>query len=499
MSASSTRVLLLYPPSRSQNHYSCPMGMLMLGAVLEKAGYEVRLVDANAMAKRLTVEQVVDIARQWQPDFIGITLVTPLVREGYRLASALRPLGAKLLAGGPHATILPEEPLEHGFDAVVVGEGELTIVPALEALSGRRPKESVAGLVYCDAQSEVHRNPPPPLIEDLDSLPLPARHLVNAADFGDTPDLHAHIFTSRGCPGRCAYCAGSLFGKKFRFRSADAVVNEMIALHRNYGTRHFYFVDDAMTMDRQRMRHICQRLIEEKLGFTWNMMTRIDAVNEELLDLVSRAGCKQIDYGIESGNPATLKQIHKPHTVEMVRRVVPMTQRYGIQPVGFFIVGFPWEDPTAVDATLGLMKELSPYIVFQPAIASVLVPFPGTEIYERFEQQYGLDQWWLSDQRSYDAPSYETHPLYQVVMNRMGAVLDADFFHYSPAMKAKVHEFFRLMYASNFRRRGLAFRTLALMALDVSRRLHQLSPRLERLVFRIPLAVRRRWTSRLPA
>ena len=97
----------------------------------------------------------------------------------------------------------------------------------------------------------------------------------------------------------------------------------MIALHRDYGTRHFYFVDDAMTMDRQRMKRICQRLIDERLGFTWNMMTRIDAVDEELLDLAARAGCVQIEYGVESGNPETLKRIHKPHTVEMVRRVIP--------------------------------------------------------------------------------------------------------------------------------------------------------------------------------
>ena len=117
----------------------------------------------------------------------------------------------------------------------------------------------------------------------------------------------------------------------------------MIAIHRAFGTRHFHFVDDATSMDRPRMRRICQRLIDERLGFTWHMMTRIDAVDEELLALAAQAGCKQIDYGVESGSPDTLKQIHKPHTVEMVRRVIPMTTRHGIRPVAFFILGFPWE------------------------------------------------------------------------------------------------------------------------------------------------------------
>ena len=264
----------------------------------------------------------------------------------------------------------------------------------------------------------------------------------------------------------------------------------MIAIHRDYGTRHFYFVDDAMTMDRQRIERICRRLIDEQLGFTWNMMTRIDAVDEELLALVARAGCVQIDYGIESGNPDTLKRIHKPHTAEMVRRIVPLTRRYGIRPVGFFILGFPWEDPQTTDATLQLMRDLSPYIVFQPAIASILVPFPGTEIYDRYKDQYGFAQWWTSDDRTYDAPRIDTHPFYQTVMYRMGVVLDADFFHYTREMKAKIHEVFRFMYASNFRRRNFFLRTAALLALDLSRKLDAVSPRLEHALFKVPLKLR---------
>jgi anaerobic magnesium-protoporphyrin IX monomethyl ester cyclase len=492
MSASAVKILLIYPPSRTQSHRSCPMGMMMLAAVLEKAGHEVHLVDANAANRRLTTEEIAEMATAMRPDVIGITLVTPLVKEAYRLASALRPCGAKLIAGGPHATMLPHEPLDNGFDAVVVGEGEPTVVEAIEAILGRIPMESVKGFVYRGDDGRIHQNEPRPPVGDLDSLPAAARHLVNPADFGpsDNADLHASIFTSRGCPGRCAYCAGSLFGKKFRFRSADSVVDEMIMLNRDYGTRHFYFVDDAMSMDRQRTERICSRLIDEQLGFTWNMMTRIDAVDEKLLALAARAGCVQIDYGIESGHPDTLKRIHKPHTVEMVRRIVPLTRRYGIRPVGFFILGFPWEDTRTIDATLQLMRDLSPYIVFQPAIASILIPFPGTEIYDRYKDEYGFAQWWTSDDRIYDAPRLGTHPFYQAIMYKMGVVLDADFFHYTRDMKAKIHEVFRFMYASNFRYRNLFFRTTALLALDLSRKLDAVSPWLEHVLFKVPLMLR---------
>jgi radical SAM superfamily enzyme YgiQ (UPF0313 family) len=355
---------------------------------------------------------------------------------------------------------------------------------------GRTPRETVKGLVYRDEGGRIRHNAPRPPIADLDALPPPARHLVRAADFNATPDLHAHILTSRGCPARCAYCAGGLFGKRFRFRSADSVVDEMIALHRDYGTRHFHFVDDAMSMDRERMRRICGRLLAERHGFTWHMMTRIDAVDEDLLELAARAGCTQIDYGIESGNPDTLKKIHKPHTVNMVRRVIPLTRRYGIRPVVFFILGFPWETPQSTDATLELMRELAPDVEFLPALASILVPFPGTELYERYKNEYDLAGWWLSDDRTYDAPRSETHAFYQTVMYRMGVVLDADFFRYSPEMKAKIEDVFRFMLASNYRRRGRLFRTAAMLSLDVSRKLNAISPRLERAVFQVPLKLR---------
>ncbi|MEN6448878.1 MAG: radical SAM protein [Thermoguttaceae bacterium] len=490
MSAPSATVLLIYPPSRTQSHRGCPMGLMMLAAVLEKAGHRVHLLDANAANRRLSTEQIVEMAAEMRPDVIGVTLVTPLIREAYRLAAALRPCGAKLIAGGPHATLLPEEPIENGFDAVVVGEGEPTVVAAVEAVLGRTPKESAKGLVYRGPDGQIQRSEASPPVADLDSLPPPARHLVNAADYGSSADgdLHAYIFTSRGCPGRCAYCAGGLFGKRFRFRSADSVVDEMIAIHRDYGTRHFYFVDDAMTIDRQRIERICRRLIDERHGFTWSMMTRIDSVNEELLALAAEAGCVSIDYGIESGNAETLKRIHKPHTNEMVRRVVPLTRKYGIQPVGFFILGFPWEDPKATDATLELMRDLSPYIVFHPAIAAILIPFPGTEIYERYKDQYGFAQWWTSD-RAFDAPRPGTHPFYQTYMYRMGAVLDADFFHYSREMKAKLYEVFRFMYQSNWRRRNVLLRTAALLALDLSRKVDAMSPRLERALFKAPMKI----------
>jgi radical SAM superfamily enzyme YgiQ (UPF0313 family) len=167
----------------------------------------------------------------------------------------------------------------------------------------------------------------------------------------------------------------------------------------------------------------------------------------------------------------------------MVRRVIPMTHRAGIQPLVFFILGFPWEDPASIDETLALMKEISPYVDFHPAIASVLVPFPATELYDRYKDQFGFDGWWLSEDRAYDAPRAESHPYYQRVIYRLGAVLDADFFHYPPEVKEKIHEVVRFMHVSNLRNRSVLAQKGILFGLDLSRRLHAVAPRLERVLF----------------
>jgi radical SAM superfamily enzyme YgiQ (UPF0313 family) len=458
----------------------------MLAAVLEPLGYEVHLLDACAAAKKRHTDQILKEIKRLQPDVVGMTLVTPLVRQAYDLAKRLSAKGVKLIAGGPHATLLPNEPLENGFQAVVVGEGEPTVAEAIEALLGRVPKESVKGMGWVDDEGRPRQNEQRPLIADLDDLPFPARHLVNPRDYGDGNNsvLFGNIFSSRGCPGRCAYCAGGLFGKRFRFRSAENVLEEISLVNQRYGTPHFHFVDDTMAQDRDRLFKICQSLIDRKLSITWSMMTRIDSVDEPLLKAAAESGCTRIDYGVESGHPETLKKIHKPHNLAMVRKVIPLTAHYGIEPCAFFIFGFPWEGPEETRETFAFMKELSPHLrQFHPAIASILIPFPETEIYRKYKEKYGFENWWLSDQRSYDAPRAETHSHFECRVFPLGAVMDADFFHYSPRVKEAIYDAFQFMYKYNLKNHSWFSRLNHQSQLFLSRRLASLSPQLERRIF----------------
>lgn len=477
------KVLLVYPPSRTQLHHACPVGLLMLGAVLEKAGFEVLLLDANAVERRLTSEEVAEEARRLRPDVIGMTLLTPLAREAYRLAGMLRGSGARLLAGGPHATLVPEEPLGYGFDAVAVGEGEPVIEGAVRALLGEQLRETVPGLVWRDAGGGVQRTAPAPLPQDLDALPFPARHLARAEDYQPLA-VEATVFSSRGCTARCAYCAGGLFGKRFRFRSAKNVLDEVLQVHRTHGTRHIHFCDDAMSLDRKRLRQICEGLIDAGRPVTWSMMTRIDGVDEELLRLAARAGCIRVDYGVESGSPRTLRAIHKPHTLEMARRIIPLTRAAGITPCVFFIVGFPWEDVAAIEETRAHMEELAPCVgEFHPAVGTVLIPFPGTEIYEKYKDQHGFAGWWLGEDRNFEVPRPGTHAYYEYVAFRNGAILDADFFHYPPEVRAKLVEVFEFMYFWNLRSRGAVSRLVHRLAFSASLGLSRRWPRAERWIF----------------
>jgi len=486
MSQQHGRVVLLYPPSRTQNHHSCPTGLLMLAAVLEPQGYEVHLLDACAAAKKRDTDQIIEEIKSLQPDVVGITLVTPLVRQAYELAKRLSTLGINLIAGGPHATLLPNEPLENGFQAVVIGEGEPTIIEAIEAVLGRFPKESVKGLAWMDTDGQPHLNEQRPLVADLDELPFPARHLVEPRDYGDgnNPGLFGNIFSSRGCPGRCAYCAGGLFGKRFRFRSAENVLEEISQVKQRYGTPHFHFVDDTMALNRDRLFKICQGIKDRNLSITWSMMTRIDSVDEPILKAAAESGCIRIDYGVESGHPETLKRIHKPHSLAMVRKIIPFTADFGIEPCVFFIFGFPWEGPEETRETLALMKELSPHLhQFHPAIASILIPFPETEIYQKYKDEYNFQDWWLSAQKSYDAPGLETHSLFECRVFPLGAVLDADFFHYSPSVKEAIYDAFQFMYMYNLKNHSWFSRLHHLGQLLLSRRLASCFPSLERRIF----------------
>ena len=394
------RVLLLQPPVEDVYH-NPPLGLAYLGASLENGGYEVEIIDAAAPYADYAIDDLVEEAKKFKPCLIGVTLPSYSLKYSYPLLKALSEaqLDALVVAGGPHPTLFPDEVLDHWADIAVRHDGEEAILELVEHTQGRRALKEILGISYREGQRRVVHNPLRSHIKDLDVLPFPAKHLFREEDYvrrsGDY-DRFGCILTSRGCPGRCSFCSKVVRGRVARFRSAESVLKEIVSLMDRYNIRRFRFIDDIFTVRKNRVMRLCELILEEGLDITWTATTRLDFVDQELLRKMKEAGCRSLTYGIESANPATLKRIRKGFTPGKAKEVARMTQETGILCSVNFMWGFPWETAEEIRATVDFIEEIRPYVT---AIApeGILIPYPGTELYDDLKDEYHLEGWWLKD------------------------------------------------------------------------------------------------------
>jgi anaerobic magnesium-protoporphyrin IX monomethyl ester cyclase len=362
-----------------------PLGLLQLAAYVRQYSYASAIVDGYA--HRYTVTETLQQIKETAPDVLGVTFTTPLFTGALTICRQVKKLmpHLKIIVGGPHVTALPEDTLAHDcFDVGVVGEGEMTLVELLEAWRSGRELATVPGLVYMD-RDQAMRTPPRDMIPDLDTLPLPAWDLLpslgppyRATIVGTTTALSTPIITSRGCPGRCTFCDTSVFGKKPRLFSARYTLNMIGHLIREYGLKDFLVYDDTFCANPQRVADICREIIDRGWDVTWSCCARIDQVNQEMLALMSRAGCWQIEYGIESADPTVLKLMKKGLNLDKARKVIKMTHDAGIQARGNFIFGNIGESKESIERTIRFILSTDLDYVQQ----SFLTPYPGSEVYK---------------------------------------------------------------------------------------------------------------------
>ena len=430
---------------------SPPLGLGYIGAALEKHGCEVMIIDGGAPYARNEVERrsgfseydtqsIVDEAVRYEPDLIGLTLTASFALNTYRLISELkRRADIPIIIGGPHATILPEEPLKHGADIVCRGEGEHTIIELVDYFNGKSGLSEILGISYKDETGKIVHNPPRPLLFNLDALEFPAKHLFNREDyFREESDSarFGNIVTSRGCPYGCTYCSNKVFGRRWRSRSPENVVAEIKGLMEGHGTRKFNFMDDAATIDQERMMAMCQLIIDAHLDIQWTCVTRLDATSPPLLAQMKEAGCVSISYGIESGNPDTLKRIKKGFLPEQAEKALRETQEAGIECHVNFMYGFPWEKPGDIRTTTEFIKKIRPYVTYiQPG--GVLTPYPATHIYEEYKDEYGFADWWLKERPEDSIRSETGEPLFQRIFFDYDAI-EQNWFNYPPAIVKEI-------------------------------------------------------------
>ena len=378
-----------------------PLGISALAAVSRRAGHDVRMLDLGV--EKDSVQALKNELSTFRPDYVGFTATTPLYKEIRKLSFISREMlgnDVTLLAGGPHVTAVPEDSLkESEFDAIALGEGEDTLIAIL---SGQRFEE-ITGLGYKDSSGKVIINGSGRIINNLDDIPLPALDLLDINNYKSSSVITRKnpagpLETSRGCPYQCTFCNKNISGSKWRQKSPERVIEEIMYL-KKIGFREFHIIDDLFTVNLDKCKVICEEMIRHEINMPWNLRVgvRVDRIDEEFVSLAARAGCYQMGMGFESGDEESLKAIKKGIKLDQSIKAVKLLRKYKVESAGFFMLGLPGETEEKMKKTIDFACKMSP----DYAKATILVPLPGTVLFDDFKKQ-GLI-------KTYDWDLYDFH------------------------------------------------------------------------------------------
>lgn len=367
------------------------MGLTYVAAMLEQAEYKVCLIDMFALG--YDEQKLKEYLEDKNLKIVGVSSVSATFKSSLsilKLVKNLRP-DITTIIGGPHVTILTDSTMKEEYiDYGVISEGDYTSVELADFIIKKKGyRENIKGICFRNNEGVLIKTEKRPFIENLDTLPFPAYHLLpmekyRSYGFYDSGKRTASMITSRGCPFRCIYCCSSkLFGGRWRSMSAEKAVENIKRLHDEFGIEHIYFQDDEFTVSHDRVIKICDWMIDNKINISWECLTRVSHVNDELLEKMAKAGCKSILYGVETGYDEGLKNIKKGITLEQVKNAIRLSQKNGIIAKASFILGFPWESKVEINKTIDFAIALNADYSF----FTILVPFPTTEVYEQIERE----------------------------------------------------------------------------------------------------------------
>ena len=380
-----------------------PLGLGYIAAVLEKNGYNAKVVDMFDYGW----DKVEESIRQESPDILGISCLTNARANSFRTAGIAKKINPKIkvILGGPHASFMYQQILEHyPADVIVIGEGEITALELARAFQEDKDLGNIAGIAFKN-NGKINVTKERLFIDDLDSLPFPAHGQFDLKRYKkegvDVAKFMVDIITSRGCPFKCLFCSSCNFwGKAWRHRSAKNIADELEYLKNNFGVEAFNFSDDIFTMRQDNVISLCKEIIDRRLNITWFAQSRVNCVSRPMLEWMKKAGCKTIAYGIESGSPEILKTIDKDITVEQAIEAFRITKEVGLNADAFFMVGNPGETEETIKETCALIDKIQPHHI----VVSVTVIYPQSGLYELAKQNNLInDDYWLSEK---PAPAY---------------------------------------------------------------------------------------------
>jgi radical SAM superfamily enzyme YgiQ (UPF0313 family) len=395
-----------YPHTGHQHPPFIPLSLGYLGAVSEKNGHEVNIIDCQA--ERLEPEDYRKRLGQTNADVVGITSTTLTYKSALTIANVTKEElpDCTVVLGGCHATFWDENALKEcpSLDIIVRREGEITFIDLLEKLQNKSSLNGVKGITFRKSNSGITRNEDRPFMENLDDLPFPAFHLFPLGTFRRVGKIIFPLTTSRGCVYWCDFCtAVRMFGRKYRMRSPKNVVDEIEMLQNKYGESQFAFYDDAFTIDPERVEKICEEIRQRKLAIHWDCEARVDMVNRRLLQKMKTAGCMAVWLGVESGSQLIIEKMHKRIKLDQTRNAFKAARELGIMTIANVVLGFPGETEQTAWETINFIKELNPGDVG----FYIATPYPGTPLYELVKESGWLK---ITDFNHYDTatPTFET-------------------------------------------------------------------------------------------
>lgn len=404
-------VVLISPPSRIMNHYRPPLALMYLAGFLKKNDIAAEIIDIVLDSQirdasfyknkqqflQETEKRILERVASRKADIIGITCYTPEFFEAEQLAVKIRDLKPKatIIAGGIHPTLYPNDFLkkESVLDAVIIGEGELTLLEFVRARSEGRSFKEVKGIGYFDqADQKVVITDPQPLAPDLDKVCIPDYDDLDM-DYYTTASPYAirgvftrsfYLSSSRGCPSSCTFCVSKKLRdyhgiKNFvRLRSPDSLYQEIQTLRDKHHIDSFYFIDDLFTLRKQNIFEFCELMVKSKSSLIWGCSSKVNTVDFPTLKAMRDAGCVQIDFGVEKGTDEALKKLKKGITIAQIQETFRHCHKLGIRTFANMLVNTPGETEQDLKDICALVEEIRPQIVS----FNIFTPYPGCEIYE---------------------------------------------------------------------------------------------------------------------
>jgi anaerobic magnesium-protoporphyrin IX monomethyl ester cyclase len=403
------KIILLYPPRENymfgvtphvyieadSGSYP-PIGMLYIAAYLEKnTAHEVKVLDAYT--EGMNHAQVKEYLEKEKPDIVGIYISTYYLADGLKTAENVKSVNRSIVtvAGGPHPALYPfETAAVPSIDYVMVGEAEKAFTEFAGYIEKKEPARADAMPSVLTKRSPKDKQLEFGRLENLDELPFPARHLLNGGKYRSILAKRnpiTTVITSRGCPYRCYFCSNLESGKKVRYRSPNNVVDELEKVVDDYGIRDFLFFDELFTSDKKRALSICEEILKRKLKIRWHCRSRVDVMDEELATLMKKAGCRLIQFGVETGNQRLQGVINKKLDLEKVRNTIGMIYGKGIMTYADFMFGLPTETDEETGQTLKYAMSLKlDYVAF-----GMFHPIPGSVFYEQGLKEKRFEDFWL--------------------------------------------------------------------------------------------------------